>query len=134
MNYKTMIFARFYFIKAIILSSSLVIIFLFSFLSLSAVEINWVEIANTDNEIQFIDSNSIKYNKSGFLSVITKNSKIDAEDKDIANLNAYLMLIDCENRLFNKLPINGKFSQVKSWIKPNDDKLTKKTIINTCAY
>ena len=99
---------------------------------LSAEEINWIEIANSSNEIQFIDVNSIKYNNRGLLSVLTKYSEINLDDKKIINTNSYLMAIDCENRLFSKLPIDGEIKQVKNWEIPINNKLIKKTIINSC--
>tara|TARA_B100001250_G_C19775252_1_gene779223 strand:+ start:231 stop:620 length:390 start_codon:yes stop_codon:yes gene_type:complete len=129
-----MIFPRNYLVKELILFCTVSLFFLLSFSGLFAGEIQWVEVANTNNEIQFIDSNSIKYNNRGILSVITKYSRINPDDQKMINPTSYLMVIDCENRLFNKLPINGNFTQVKNWIKPNNDKLTKTVIINTCAY
>tara|TARA_B100001029_G_C14900989_1_gene360903 strand:- start:51 stop:341 length:291 start_codon:yes stop_codon:yes gene_type:complete len=95
---------------------------------------NWIEVANTGIEIQYIDPNSIKYNKRGFLSVMTKYSEINLEDQNTINTNSYLMAIDCENRLFSKLPVNGELRQVKNWEKPIDNKLIKNTIINSCSY
>ena len=44
------------------------------------------------------------------------------------------MVIDCENRLYNKLPINGDIKPVNDWERPIDNKLIKQTIINSCAY
>ena len=119
-----------------------VIIFLFlsfliffpSYIKLSAEEINWIEVDKTNNGIQFIDTNSIKYNNRGFLSVATKYSEISPEDQTIITTNSYLMAVDCENRLFSKLPVNGDLKQVKTWEKPTNNKLIKKTIINSCSY
>ena len=110
------------------------LIFFSSFNKLSAEQINWVEVDRTSNGIQFIDSNSIKYNKRGFLSVITKYSEISPDTQTIINSNSYLMAVDCENRLFSKLPLNGELKQVKIWEEPTNDKLIKKTIINSCSY
>ena len=118
----------------LILCFSSFLIFLSGFMMLLADEINWVEVAKTNNQIQFIDSNSIKYNNRGFLSVIIKYSEINQEDQKIINTNSYLMAIDCENRLFSKLPLNGEIKQVKSWVNPSNDKLIKRTIMNTCSY
>ena len=110
------------------------LIFFSSFLKLSAEEINWVEVGKTNNEIQFIDSNSIKYNNRGFLSVLTKYSEIEPDDQRVISTNSYLMAIDCENRLFSKLPVDGELKQVKTWEQPTNNKLIKKTIINSCSY
>ncbi len=109
------------------------IIFSTSF-KLFAEEIEWIEVYKTNNELQLIDPNSIKYNKKGFLSVITKYSEINPDDHKIINTELFLMAIDCENRLFSKLPVNGDLNQVKNWKNSINNKLIKKTIINTCAY
>ena len=101
---------------------------------LSADEINWIEVANINNQIQFIDVNSIKYNNKGLLSVITKYSEINPDNQSILNTNSYLMAIDCENRLFSKLALGGELKQVKKWSNPINDKLIKKTIISSCSY
>ena len=110
------------------------LIFLLSFSELMSAEIDWLEVDKTTNGIQFIDSNSIKYNNRGFLSVIIKYSEINQEDQKIINTNSYLMAIDCENRLFSKLSLNGEIKQVKNWENPSNDKLIKRTIMNTCSY
>ena len=44
------------------------------------------------------------------------------------------MAVDCENRLFSKLPVNGELKQVKTWEEPSNNKLIKKTIINSCSF
>ncbi len=118
----------------LILCGMTFLLFLYSFINLSAEEIDWIEVANTNNEIQFIDSNSIKYNNKGYLSVIAKYSEINPEDQKIIKTNSYLMAVDCENRMFSKLPVNGVLKQVKNWERPINDKLMKKTIINSCSY
>ena len=110
------------------------LIFFSSFTNLSAEEINWVEVAKTNNGIQFIDTNSIKYNNRGFLSVLTKYSEIKPDEQIVISTNSYLMAIDCENRLFSKLPVDGEPNQVKNWEEPTNNKLIKKTIINSCSY
>mgnify|MGYP001231431556 CR=1 FL=1 len=110
------------------------LIFFYSVNNLSADEINWIEVAGTNSEIQFIDANSIKYNNKGFLSVITKYAEVNPDDQTIINTNSYLMAVDCDSRLFSKLPINGDIKQVKNWQKPINDKLIKKTILISCTY
>ena len=99
-----------------------------------AEENNWIEVSKINNELVFIDPNSIKYNNKGFLSVITKYSQINPDDLKIENSDSFLMAIDCKNRLFSKLPINGDLKQVKNWQNPIDNKLIKKTIVNSCSY
>ena len=120
--------------RLLILCFSFFLIFFSGFMMLFADEINWVEVAKINNQIQSIDVNSIKYNNEGFLSVLMKYSETNPADQEIKNTNTFLMAIDCENRLFSKLPVNGELKQVKKWNKPVDDKLMKTTIINSCSY
>tara|TARA_Y100001968_G_C19319036_1_gene698228 strand:- start:293 stop:682 length:390 start_codon:yes stop_codon:yes gene_type:complete len=129
-----MIALKNYMKKVLILFFISFLIFLNGFIKLSADEINWVEVAKSNNQIQLIDPNSIKYNNEGFLSVITKFSEVNPDDQKIINTDSYLIAIDCENRLFSKLPINAELRQVKNWLKPINNKLIKKTIINSCSY
>ncbi len=109
-------------------------IFFSSDIKLFAEEINWIQVDKTNIGIQFIDPNSIKYNNKGFLSVLTKYSEISPDNQAVIATNSYLMAVDCENRLFSKLPVNGDLKQVKTWEQPTNNKLIKKTIINSCSY
>ena len=129
-----MMFLRGFMNKLLLLSLISLFMFLSGSIRLYAEEINWIEIANTNDAIQSIDANSIKYNNKGFLSVITKYSEISPDDQEIINTNSYMMAIDCENRLFSKLPLNGELKDVKNWVSPIEDKLIKTTIINSCLY
>ena len=119
-----------------VLQFCLLFFFMFfsSFTSLSAEEVNWIEVDKINNGIQFIDVDSIKYNNRGFLSVITKYSETNPDDNAITSTNLYLMAVDCENRLFSKLPLNGELNQVKRWEEPINDRMIKRTIVNSCSY
>tara|TARA_Y100001968_G_C19165078_1_gene622809 strand:- start:94 stop:480 length:387 start_codon:yes stop_codon:yes gene_type:complete len=114
------------------------IVFLIMFFSNSskifADETEWLEVSKTNNEILLINPNSIKYNNKGFLSVIAKYSEINPDDQKLINTDSYLMAIDCEQRLFSKLPENAVINQVKNWENPINNKFIKTTIINTCSY
>ncbi len=103
-------------------------------IKLSAEEINWTEVANTNSEKQFIETKSIKYNNNNQLSVSTKYSQVNSDDQKIIKSSSYLMAIDCENRLFSKLPLNSELKQVQKWSKPSNNKLIKNTIIKSCSY
>ena len=122
-------------IKQLLSFSFAIVLTVFSFsLMLSAKEIKWLEVSKTNNEVIFIDPSSINYDNRGFLSIITKQSEIDPEDQEILNTDSYLMAIDCDNRLYSRLPVTGDIKQVKNWETPLNDKLIKKTIINSCSY
>jgi len=129
-----MVYSAKYLQNLLILCLSFFLIFFSGFMMLFADEINWVEVAKSNNQIQSIDINSIKYNNDGFLSVLMKYSETNTADQEIINTNTFLMAIDCENRLFSQLPVNTELKQVNKWNKPIDDKLMKTTIINSCLY
>tara|TARA_B100000579_G_scaffold402471_1_gene385730 strand:- start:103 stop:492 length:390 start_codon:yes stop_codon:yes gene_type:complete len=123
------------YIKQLLSFSFAIVLTVFSFsLMLSAEEIKWLEVSKTNNEVIFIDPSSINYDNRGFLSIITKQSEIDPEDQEILNTDSYLMAIDCDNRLYSRLPLTGDIKQVKNLETPLNDKLIKKTIINSCSY
>jgi len=110
------------------------LIFFTSSFQLFAEEVEWLEVSKTNNELVFINPKSIKYNNKGFLSVIAKHSDIDPDDQSVINDDQFLIAIDCENRLFSKYPENADLKQVKNWETPINNKLIKKTIINSCSY
>tara|TARA_Y100001968_G_C19235988_1_gene656906 strand:+ start:280 stop:711 length:432 start_codon:yes stop_codon:yes gene_type:complete len=99
-----------------------------------AEEIEWLEVSKTDNDLLYINPDSIKYNNRGFLSVVVKYSVIDPDDQNIINEDPSIMVIDCENRLFSKFPANADIKQVKHWENPINNKSIKKAIINSCSY
>ncbi len=129
-----MIPLRNYIIQGLLFSGIFFLIFFASSFKISAEEIDWLEVSKIDNELLSINPNSIKYNNKGFLSVIAKHSEIDLDNQTVINDDPFLLAIDCENRLFNKFPANGDLKQVKNWENPINNKLIKKTIINSCSY
>tara|TARA_Y100001968_G_C18993068_1_gene542352 strand:- start:160 stop:597 length:438 start_codon:yes stop_codon:yes gene_type:complete len=132
-KYKTMITLQKN-IKNLLIFCLLCSLFFFSgLIGLSAHEINWKEVDNTNSGIQSIDVDSIKYNSNGYLSVITKFSEVNQDDQTLISSDSYLMAVDCENRLFSKLPLNGELRQVKKWEEPVNDRLIKKTILISCT-
>ena len=110
------------------------LIFFTGYLSLYAEEITWTEVAKMNNEIQFVDSSSLRYDKRGLLWVVTKYSQIDPVQKKTINTNSYLLAVDCDNRLFAEFPLNSEFKKVKNWKETINNKLIKKTIINSCSF
>ena len=123
------------YVKQVLLCCGIIFLMFFSYsFKLSADEIEWIEVSKAANEFIFIYPNSINYDNRGFLSVMTKYSEVNPEDQNIINTTSSLMAIDCENRLFSKLPVNGEIKQVKNWENPINDKLIKKTIMNSCSY
>ena len=110
------------------------LIFFTSSFKVLADKIEWLEVSKIKNQLLYINPNSIKYNNKGFLSVIAKQSEIDPDNRSVISNKSFLMAIDCENRLFSKFPLNTDLKQVKTWETPTNNKLIKKTIINSCSY
>ena len=129
-----MIFIRYYIHHGLLICGIFFVIFFSSSFMIFADEVEWVEVSKTSNELLSIKPNSIEYNNKGFLSVIAKHSAIYPNDQSVINEDPFLMAIDCDNRLFSKLPENGDLKQVKNWENPINNKLIKKTIIKSCSY
>ena len=129
-----MIPLRNYIYQGLLLCCIFCLLFLTSSFKILAEEIEWLEVSKTNNELLSINPDSIKYNNKGFLSVLAKYSEIDPDNQTIINNDSFLMAIDCENRLFSKFPAYADLKQVKDWEKPINNKLIKKTIINSCSY
>ena len=129
-----MIAFRNYIQQGLLILGIFFLIFLSFSFKISADEIEWLEVSKTNNELLFINPNSIKYNNKGFLSVIAKHSEINPDNQTVIDNKPFLMAIDCENRLFSKFPVNTNLKQVKSWESPINNKLIKTTIINSCSY
>ena len=128
-----MIALRNYIHQGLLICCIFFLLFFSSPFKIFADEIEWLEVSKTNDELLSINPNSIKYNNNGFLSVIVKYSQIDPDEQTVMNNESFLMAIDCENRLFSKFPANADFKQVKNWENPINNKLIKKTIINTCS-
>ncbi len=125
---------RYFVYQLLIFCCIFILIFTSSSHKLYAEEIEWLEVSSTSNELLYINPNSIKYNNRGFLSVIAKYHEIDQDSLTFESNDPFLMAIDCENRLFSELPLNADLKQVKNWKTSTDNKLIKKTIINSCSY
>ena len=129
-----MIPLRNYIHKGLLFCCIFFLIFFSCSFAIFAEETEWLEVSQANNELLSIKPNSIKYNNKGFLSVIAKHSEIDPENQTVIDNEPFLMAIDCENRLFSKFPANADLKQVKNWENPINNKLIKKTIINSCSY
>ena len=92
--------------------------------ALSIESSNWIKVAANDDEVQFIDINSLKY-KKGIMSVLTKNIQINPETNESLSSKFSEIQVKCSNRLIKS--DNGK------WKEPQGV-LMKNTIINSCTY
>ncbi len=123
-------------LKSITIFSFTLLILFYPFdIAISAEEAGaWEKVASTNDGIQYIEKESIKYDNKGILSVLTKYSEINPETKEIINTSLYEMKIDCKKRDFKDISVNGKVLPEKGWTDSNNDKLIKKTIIKSCTY
>ncbi len=120
--------------QLLIFSCILFLTFTSTSFKLSAEESEWLEVSKVNNELLYINPSSIKYNDKGFLSVIARFYEIDSTDQSVLNTDSFLMAIDCENRLYSKFPVNTDLKKIKHWETPTNNKLIKKTIINSCSF
>ena len=129
-----MIALRNYIHQGLLICLIFFLIFFSSSFKLFADDIEWLEVSKASTELLYINPNSIKYNNKGFLLVIAKHSEINPDNQTVINNEPFLMAIDCKNRLFSKFPANADLKQVKNWENPINNKLIKKTIMNSCSY
>ena len=95
---------------------------------------NWTEVASNENGKRFINTDSIKYDSKGILSILTRYLEIDAESQSVLNSKTSILEIDCDKRLFKKSSVDGKEQSDNNWKTSVEDRLIKRTIIKSCTY
>ncbi len=86
---------------------------------------NWEELASEADKIQYIDINSIRYQK-GILSILTKSVDRDSESQPSNFSKVYNMQIDCDKRLYKE--------EGEKWKSPKGNKLITNSILKSCTY
>ena len=100
----------------------------------SAINQEWIEVARTNNGMQFIDILSIHETApmeisvySRYLPGLTKSSE---RPKEIF----YVMNINCRTSEYRDLSVNGVKNTDLRWLEMNNDKLIQATINTSCSY
>ena len=94
--------------------------------------INWVEISRTSAGKQYLDKDSIRNQGKGIIEITSKYLKIDVNSSKKIEENIYKMKINCLNKNYKDISVNGKKSLSTKWERTNEDKLIIDLISKSC--
>ena len=97
-----------------------------------AVNNNWIQVSKTNEGIQYWDIGSLINKSNGLIEIKTKYLKKDAENQEIIEENIYTMEINCINKKYKDISVNGKINLSAKWEGPNGDKLINDLISESC--
>ena len=96
-------------------------------------EVNWLLLKENNDGKEWIDLGSIKKIKNNEISVLTKYFQNPNKEKVKGETNLYVMRINCDNREFKDISVNGIPSFKASWKNSNDDELIDVVIDKSCS-
>ena len=124
--------------KAFIKISLFIIVFSFNILNLipkaSAIgDVDWLLLKENNDGKEWVDIGSIKNIKNHEISVLTKYFQNPSKDKVKGETNLYVMRINCDNREFKDISLNGIPSFKAKWKTSNNDELIDVVIDKSCS-
>lgn len=111
------------------------LLFIFNFASYSYAigNVDWVLLKENDNGKEWLDKGSIKLLQNGEISVLTKFFKNPTKTDDDGELSLYVMRINCDEKKFKDISINGIPQFNSKWQTSNNDELIDVVIENSCS-
>ena len=115
--------------------SLLLFILNFSSYSYAIGNVDWVLLKENDEGKEWLDKGSIKPLPNGEISVLTKFFKnpTNSDDDDDGELSLYVMRINCNEKKFKDVSINGIPQFNSKWQTSNNDELLDVVIENSCS-
>ena len=96
-------------------------------------EVNWLLLKENNDGKEWIDLGSIKKIKNNEISVLTKYFQNPSKEKVKGETNLYVMRINCDNREFKDISVNGIPSFKAIWKTSNNDELIDVVIDKSCS-
>ena len=96
-------------------------------------EVNWLLLKENNDGKEWIDLGSIKKIKNNEISVLTKYFQNPSNEKVKGETNLYVMRINCDNREFKDISVNGIPSFKAKWKTSNEDELIDVVIDKSCS-
>ena len=96
-------------------------------------EVNWLLLKENNDGKEWIDLGSIKKIKNNEISVLTKYFQNPSKEKVKGETNLYVMRINCDNREYKDISVNGIPSFKPKWKTSNDDELIDVVIDKSCS-
>ena len=124
--------------KILIFSILFINIILFNFLNptqkASAIgDVDWLLLRENKDGKEWVDLGSIKKIKDNEISVLTKYFQNPTNEKVKGKTNLYVMRINCDNREYKDISVNGIPSFRAKWKTSNDDELIDVVIDKSCS-
>ena len=96
-------------------------------------EVDWLLLKENDDGKEWVDLGSIKKINTNELSVLTKYFQNPSKGKVKGETNLYVMRINCDNREYKDISVNGIPSFKAKWKTSNDDELIDVVIDKSCS-
>ena len=95
--------------------------------------VDWVLLKENNDGKEWLDRGSIKLLDNGELTVLTKFFENPTNSNDEGKLSLYVMRINCEEKKFKDISINGIPQFNTKWQTSNNDELIDIVIENSCS-
>ncbi len=96
-------------------------------------EVDWLLLKENSYGKEWVDLGSIKKLQNNEISVLTKYFQNPSKEKVKGETNLYVMRINCDNREFKDISVNGIPSFKAKWKTSNDDELIDIVINKSCS-
>ena len=113
--------------------SLLLIILNFASYSYAVGNVDWILLKENGDGKEWLDKGSIKQLTSSEVSVLTKFFKNPTNSDDDGELSLYVMRINCDEKKFKDISINGIPQFNSKWQTSNNDELIDVVIENSCT-
>ena len=95
-------------------------------------EVDWLLLKENEDGKEWVDLGSIKKLKNNEISVLTKYFQNPTKEKVNGETNLYVMRINCDNKEYKDISVNGIPSFKAKWKNSNDDELIDVVIDKSC--
>ena len=95
-------------------------------------EVDWLLLKENEDGKEWVDLGSIKKINNNEISVLTKYFQNPSKEKVKGETNLYVMKINCDNREYKDISVNGIPSFKAKWKTSNDDELIDIVIDKSC--
>ena len=96
-------------------------------------EVDWLLLKENDDGKEWVDLGSIKKINNNEISVLTKYFQNPSKVNAKGETNLYVMRINCDNREYKDISINGIPSFKAKWKTSNNDELIDVVIDKSCS-
>ena len=115
-----------------LLASAVLLILLWPSQPLLAGPVDWQEVPSTSEGRQWWDSGSLRRNRRGLLTVLSRFQPAEVEGERRAN-SLFVMELDCDQRLYRDTAVNGLPHWGAAWQPAGEEDLTASVLNAVCA-